>query len=145
MALIKVYLKKYENLKKSYLNFFFIPWINFFRLTSIQGLLYMKTTTLGLKFVYSFINFIIVLPVTYVRHSCCTSQRLAKRLLEQIHRFIRLLRQKDYRGTTELNDAFKFLSRRLKYRRLYSWNSSATSVANSYMKELLQILIISIY
>ena len=40
-----------------------------FWLTSIQGLPYMKTTALGLKVVYSFINFIILLSVTYVRHS----------------------------------------------------------------------------
>ena len=37
-------------------------------LTSIQGLPYMKTMILGLKLIYSFINFIITLPMTYVRH-----------------------------------------------------------------------------
>ena len=40
-----------------------------FWLTLIQGLPYMKTAALGLKVVYSFINFIILLSVTYVRHS----------------------------------------------------------------------------
>ena len=39
-----------------------------FWLTWILGLPYMKATALALKLVYSFINFIIPLPVTYVRH-----------------------------------------------------------------------------
>ena len=42
--------------------------------TSIQGLHYMKSTALGLKLVYSFINFIIPLPVTYVRCFWCNAK-----------------------------------------------------------------------
>ena len=51
-----------------------------FWLTSIQGLPYMKTKALGFNLVYSFINFIILLPVTYARHSGCNCKRLANRL-----------------------------------------------------------------
>ena len=40
-----------------------------FWLTLIQVLPYMRTVNLGLKLVYSFINFIIPLPMTYLRHS----------------------------------------------------------------------------
>ena len=64
MAASEVFLTIYERLKNSYLNKSFRFW-----LTSIQGLPYMKITALGLKLVYSFINFIIPVPVTYVRHS----------------------------------------------------------------------------
>ena len=56
-ALKQLFKKSFRTINKS------------FRLTSIQGLPYMKTTALGLKVVYSFINFMILLSVTYVRHS----------------------------------------------------------------------------
>ena len=54
-ALKTAILKKFSYLKR-------------FWLTAIQGLPYIKTTALGLKLVYSFINFIIPLPVSYERH-----------------------------------------------------------------------------
>ena len=93
-----------------------------FWLTSIQGLPYMKTTTLGLKLVYSFINFIIPLPLTYVRHFWCNCQILANGFAEG-NTEIRLLHQKDCRGgTTEVNDVFKLLSQQSNYQWLYSWN-----------------------
>ena len=41
---------------------------------SIQRLPYMKKTALGLKLVYSFINFLIPLPVSYVRHFDATAK-----------------------------------------------------------------------
>ena len=69
VAHIKFYLTISESLKKQLskkstrtINKRFWP-------TSIQGLPYMETTTLILKLVYIFINFIIPLPVNYVRHS----------------------------------------------------------------------------
>ena len=66
-----------------------------------------------------FINFIIHLPVTYVRHPWCNCQRLAKpartaKDWQKIHKTVRLLRQKDCQGTAEVNDAFKFLPQQLK-------------------------------
>ena len=79
----------------------------------------MKATALGLKLVYSFINFIIPLPVT------C-------KYIELLDYF-----SKKLRGTAEVNDAFKLLCQQLNYRRLYCLNLNATSVSNSYIKELL--------
>ena len=108
-----------------------------FWLTSIQGLPYMKTKAQGLKLIYCFINFIFPLPVSYARHCICNCKRLATRLVKRIKTIIRLLRQKDYRGTAEVNDAFKLPPRQLKYRWLYSCSSNTTSVSISYMKELL--------
>ena len=78
---------------KSLLNNLWEPWKQVFKkrfrtvnksfwLTSMQGLPYMKTMALGLKLVYSFINFIIPLPVTSVQHSWCNCQRVAKHLFK---------------------------------------------------------------
>ena len=39
-----------------------------------------------------------------------------------------MLRQKDCRGTAEVNDVFKILPRQLYCRRLYSWNSNAAQL-----------------
>ena len=66
MAPIKIYLRIYESLKNNYLKKDFYH--DRFWQTSIQGLPYMKAIALGLKLFYSFINFIIPLPVTYVRY-----------------------------------------------------------------------------
>ena len=82
VAPIKVYWTIFESLKNSYLKKSFHTKNKRFWLTSIQGLPYMKTATPGLQLVYSFINFIIPLSVTYVRHSWCNCQRLTKRLLK---------------------------------------------------------------
>ena len=69
VAPIKVYLTIYDSLKNSHLKIIFRTLNKRFWLISIQELPYMKTMALGLKLVYSFINFIIPLPVTYVRYS----------------------------------------------------------------------------
>ena len=102
-----------------------------FWLTSVQGWLYMKTTTLKLKLIYFFINFIIPLPLTHVRHDV-TAKDWQNVCLSK------------YRELLEVNDTFKLLPRQLNYQRLYSWNLIATSAANSCMKELFQTLIASI-
>ena len=60
---------------------------------------------------YRFINFIILLRATYIRPSWDNCQRLPRRLLKQIQRFVRLLHQKDCPCTAEVNDVFKLLSR----------------------------------
>ena len=75
--------------------------------------------------VYSFINFIIPLPATCIRHSRGNCQILPSRLLKQIQRIVKLRRQKDCWGTAEVNDAFKLLPRQLYCRRLCSWNANA--------------------
>ena len=62
-----------------------------------------------LKLVYSFINFIIPLPATYIRYSRGNCQKLPRHLLKQIQRIVRLLSQKDCRGTAEVNHAFKLM------------------------------------
>ena len=80
-----------------------------------------------MKLVYNFINFIIPLPATYVRHFRGNCQSLPRRLVKQIERIARLLRQKDCRGTAEVKDAFKLLPRQLYCRRLYSRNSNAVA------------------
>ena len=49
-----------------------------------------RQTALGLKLVYSFINFVISLPATYIRHS----RRLPKRIVKQIQRFVRYFGKK---------------------------------------------------
>ena len=70
MTPIKLYLTISESLKNSYIFKKCSCTIDKrFWLTSIQGLPYMKITALGLKLVNSFINFIIPLPVAYLRHS----------------------------------------------------------------------------
>ena len=43
-----------------------------------------RQTALGLKLVYSFINLIIPLPATYIRHSRRNCRRLPKSMLKQI-------------------------------------------------------------
>ena len=48
--------------------------------------------------------------MTYIRHSRGNCQGLPRRLPKQIKRIVRLLQQKDCRGTAEVNDAFKLLS-----------------------------------
>ena len=60
---------------------------------------------------YRFINFIILLRATYIRPSWDNCQRLPRRLLKQIQRFVRLLHQKDCRCTAEVNYVFKLLPR----------------------------------
>ena len=77
VAPIKVYLTIYESLKNSYLKLNKCFWF-----TSIQRLPYLKATVLGLKLVYSFINFIIPWTVAYIKHSWGNYQRLAGRLLK---------------------------------------------------------------
>ena len=124
----------YKSLKNSYLKKNVGIINKRFRLTSIRVLPYMKKTAMEFKLVYGFINFIIPLPVTFVKHSWGNSQRLVRRLLKQMLRIVRLLWKKVCRGTAKLNEGFKLLPRQLNYRRIYSWNSNATSVANSYMK-----------
>ena len=46
---------------------------------------------MGLKLVYIFINFVIPLPGTYIRHSWGNRQRLPRRLVKQIQGFVGLL------------------------------------------------------
>ena len=54
-----------------------------------------KDSSPEMKLVYRFIHFIISLPVSYVKHSWCNCQRLAKHLLKLIQRIVRILQQKD--------------------------------------------------
>ena len=77
---IKVYLTIYDSLRNSYLKISFRTINKSFWLTSNLNL-YMKTTALRWKLVYSLINFIIPLPVTYVKHSWSNYRRVAKRFL----------------------------------------------------------------
>ena len=60
----------------------------------------------------------------YVRDSRCNCRKIARRLLKQIQRFVKLLRQKDCRGAAGV---FKILPRQLYCRRLCSWNANADS------------------
>ena len=80
--------------------------------TTIHGLSYIKTKNRGLKLIISF-DFLIPLLATYIRHSGGNCQMLSRRLLKQIQRFVRLLREKDCRGTAKVNDVFKLLPRQL--------------------------------
>ena len=63
--------------------------------------------------------------MSYIRHSQGTYRRLLRCFLKEIQTFLRLLQQKDCRGTDEVNDAFKLLPRKKDCRQLYSLNSNA--------------------
>ena len=82
VAPIKVYLTIYEGLKSTYLKISFRTINKRFWLALVQGLSYMKTTALGLNLVYSFVNFLNRLPLTFVRHSWGNNKRLARHLLK---------------------------------------------------------------
>ena len=53
-----------------------------------------RKTALGLKLVYSFINFAIPLPAACIRHSQRNSRRPPKRMVKQIQRFVRYFSKK---------------------------------------------------
>ena len=53
-----------------------------------------RQTALGLKLVYSFINFVIPLPATYIRHSQKNCRRPAKRMVKQMQRFVKYFSKK---------------------------------------------------
>ena len=53
-----------------------------------------RQMVLGLKLVYNFINFVIPLPATYIRHSQRNCGRLPKRMVKQIQRFVRYFSKK---------------------------------------------------
>ena len=59
-----------------------------------KGSLIQRQAALGLKLVYSFINFLIPLPGTYIRHSQWNCQRLPKHMLKQVQRFVRYFSKK---------------------------------------------------
>ena len=61
--------------------------------------------------------------------------RLLRCLLKEIQTFVRLLQQKDCRGTAEVNDTFKLLPGQKDCWRLYSWNSNAVSSARLFHYE----------
>ena len=122
VAPINFYLTIYDSLKKQLFKKCFRTINKRFWLTSMQGLPYTKTASLGLKLVNSFINFIIPLPVAYIRHVTyiyITTEDWQSVCLSK-YRIFRLLRQKDCRGPTEVNDGFKLVPRQLNYRRFYS-------------------------
>ena len=53
-----------------------------------------RPTALGLKLVYSFINFVIPLPATYIRYFQRNCRRLPKRIAKQIQIFTRYFSKK---------------------------------------------------
>ena len=53
-----------------------------------------RQTALGLKLIYSFINFVISLPATYIRHSERNCRKPTKRMVKQIQRFVRYFSKK---------------------------------------------------
>ena len=53
-----------------------------------------RQTALGLKLIYSFINFVIPLPATYIRHSERDCRKPTKRMVKQIQRFVRYFSKK---------------------------------------------------
>ena len=53
-----------------------------------------RQTALGLKLVYSFINFVTSLPATYIRHSRRNCRRQPKSMVKQIQRFVRYFGKK---------------------------------------------------
>ena len=53
-----------------------------------------RQMALGLKLVYSFINFMIPLPATYIRHSQRNCQRPPKHMVKQIQRLVRYFSKK---------------------------------------------------
>ena len=81
----------------------------------------MKTNGLGIEVGLQVINFVTPLRVTYIRHSeVIAEDRLSRRLVKQIQKFVRMLQQKDCRGIAEVNDFFKLLPQQKDCRRLYS-------------------------
>ena len=53
-----------------------------------------RQTALGLKLVYSFINFVIPFPETYIRHSRRNCRRLPESMVKQIQKFVRYFSKK---------------------------------------------------
>ena len=53
-----------------------------------------RQTVLGLKLIYSFINFVIPLSATYIRYSPRNCRRLPKRMVKQVQRFGRYFGKK---------------------------------------------------
>ena len=53
-----------------------------------------RQTALGLTLIYSFINFVIPLPATYIRHSQRNCRKPPKRMVKQIQRFVRYFSKK---------------------------------------------------
>ena len=65
-----------------------------FNQTQSKGSPIQRQTSLGLKLVYSSINFVITLPATYIRHSQRNCRRLPKCIVKQIQRFVRYFSKK---------------------------------------------------
>ena len=53
-----------------------------------------RKTALGLKLIYSFINFVNLSPATYIRHSQTNCRRTPKRMVKQKQRFVRYFSKK---------------------------------------------------
>ena len=70
-----------------------------------------------IEVVYSFMNFIIPLPVNCVRHSSDVTPKDWQSicLSKLLQRIVRLLQQKHCQAPAELNDTFKFLPWQLDY------------------------------
>ena len=59
-----------------------------------KGSLIQRQTALGLKLVYSFIDFVIPLPTACIRHSQRNCRRPPIRMVKQIQRFVRYVSKK---------------------------------------------------
>ena len=84
MAPIKICLTIYESLKNSYLKGFGTMSKKRFSQPQSKGSPMQRQTARGLKLVYSFINFVIPLPATYIRHSQRDCPRPPKGMVKQI-------------------------------------------------------------
>ena len=122
VAPMKAYLKNYERFKNSYLKKFLYHKQESLLANLDPDCFICRKMAMVLKLVHSFINFVITLPATFIRDSWCNLQKVAKCLLKQIQRFVRLLHQKDCWGTVKVNDVFKILPPHIYFRRVYSWN-----------------------
>ena len=81
----KGYLTIYESLKNSYLKKVFVYTMHK-KIFQSKGSPMQKETTLGLKLVYSFINFLIRVPATYITCSKRNCGKLQKCMVKQIYR-----------------------------------------------------------
>ena len=83
------------SLKNSYLKNIFVTQVrNAFGQPQSKACFIWRQTTLGLKLVYSFVNFIMLLPVIYIRHTQDNCQSLPRHLLKQIQKFVRTFHAK---------------------------------------------------
>ena len=89
----KGYLTIYESLKNSYLKKVFVYTMHK-KIFQSKGSPIQKETTLGLKLVYSFINFLIRVPATYITCSKRNCGKLQKCMVKQIQRFVRYFGKK---------------------------------------------------